>query len=56
MELEDKKIIMGMAKVIEELKDRVETLEFLGDSDFMESLRDSEREVKERDFVNWDEL
>lgn len=52
----DRKIIVDLARIIEELQDRIESLELASDTEFMKSLKKSDEEVKNRDFVDWNDL
>ena len=52
----DKNIITDMARVIQDLNDRMESLELASNPEVMESLKKSKEEIKNRDFGNWDEL
>ena len=52
----DKRALMDLARLAEEINDRIESLELMQDKEFMESLRKSEEQIKNRDFANWDDL
>jgi uncharacterized membrane protein (DUF106 family) len=52
----DRNIILDLAKRIEELNDKMESLELSSNPKIMESLEKSEEEIKNRDFANWNEL
>ena len=52
----DKQAILDLAKLIEEVQDRIESLELAANPEFMESLKKSKEEIKNRDFAKWDEL
>lgn len=52
----DKQAITDLSRLIGEINDRMESLELVSDPEFMESLRKSKEEIKNRDFGNWDEL
>ena len=51
-----KKALIDLAKLAEEINDRIESLELMSNKEFMESLRRSEEQIKKRDFANWDDL
>ena len=52
----DRKIILDLSKMIQEMSDRIESLELASDPEFMESLKKSDEEVKNREFADWDDL
>ena len=52
----DRKVIVDLARMIEEINDRMESLELASDPEIMESLKRSEEQIKNRDFGDWDEL
>lgn len=52
----EKKAFIDIAKLVEELEDRIESLELMNNPEVMESLKKSEEQIKNRDFANWDEL
>ena len=52
----DKKAFAELIDEFEELQLKLESLELMSNPDFMESLRKSEEQIKNRDFANWDEL
>ena len=52
----DKKIIFDLAKQISDLNDKMETLELMSNSELMDSLKKSKEQIKNREFVDWDEL
>ena len=52
----DKRALKHLARLAEEINDRIESLELMQDKEFMESLRKSEEQIKNRDFANWDDL
>jgi len=52
----DKKAFMDIARLAEELEDRIESLELASDPEFMASLKRSEEQIKKREFADWDEL
>jgi len=51
-----KSAIIDLARLTNEINDRVESLELMSDKKFMASLKRSDEQVKKREFVNWDEL
>jgi len=52
----DKKAIVDLAKLMDEMQDRIESLELMGDSAFMKSLKQSDKEIENREFVDFDGL
>ncbi len=52
----DKKTITDLIRIKEEFDNIVESLELTSDSDFMESLKKSKEQIKNREFANWNEL
>ena len=52
----DKKAFAKLIDEFEDLQLKLESLELMSNPDFMESLRKSEEQIKNRDFANWDEL
>ncbi len=52
----DKKVFLDLAKGIEEINDKIESLELSSDPEIMESLRKSKEQIKKGEFVSFDEL
>ncbi len=52
----NKSAITDLARLMNEIQDRIESLELMSNPEFMESLKKSDEEVKNRDFANWNEL
>jgi len=52
----DKSAIEDLARLTNEINDRVESLELMSDKRFMASLKKSDEQVKKREFVDWDAL
>ena len=52
----DKSIITDLVRLTSEINNKVESLELMGDTEFMGSLKKSDVEVENREFVNWNEL
>lgn len=52
----NRECILDMAKLIEELRNKLESLELASDPEFMDSLNKSKEQIKKRDFGNWNEL
>ena len=52
----EKKALVDLIKVKEELDLIVESLELASDPEFMGSLKKSKEQIKNREFANWDEL
>ena len=51
-----KEAIVDLAKLTNEINDRVESLELMSDKEFMESFRKSKEQIEKRKFANWNEL
>jgi hypothetical protein len=52
----DKKVIVDLVRLSEELNDKLESLELASDPELMNSLEKSKEEIKKREFSNWNEL
>ena len=52
----DKRAIVDLAKRIEDINDRIESLMLASDPEFMRSLERSEKQVRNREFADWNEL
>lgn len=52
----NKSAIIDLVKLTHEINNRVESLELMGDKEFVESLRKSKEEIKNRKFADWNEL
>ena len=52
----DKQAIVDLARLMNEVQNRIESLELMSNSEFMESLKKSKQEIKNRDFADWNEL
>lgn len=52
----NEKEIEDLIRLTEEINERVESLELMSDKKFMNSYKKSKKQIKKRDFVNWDEL
>lgn len=52
----NKQAIKDLIKVKEEFDSIVESLELINDKEFMESHDKAKKQIKEKDFHNWDEL
>ena len=52
----DKQALSDLLKVKEELDAIVESLELMGDAEFMQSYRKAKEQIKKREFDNWDDL
>ena len=48
--------IADLARLTREINDRVESLELVGDKEFMASYKKSKDQVKKRDFADWNAL
>lgn len=51
-----KSAIADLARLTNEINDKVESIELMSDKKFMASLRKSDEQIKKRDFANWDAL
>ena len=52
----DKETIIDMVRLLEEMQDKLESLELASDPKVMESLNKSKEQIKNRDFGDWNEL
>ena len=52
----DKKAFIELMKLKEEFDLVMESIELSNDKEFMESLKRSEEQIKNREFADWDEL
>lgn len=52
----NKKVFSDMREELERLLLKVESLELANDSDFVESMKLSEEQIKKGDVVSWDDL
>ena len=52
----DRKAIADLVRIKEEFDNIIESLELMSDPEFMESLKKSKEQIKNREFANWDEL
>ena len=52
----NKQAILDLFRVKEEFDTIVESLELMGDQDFMNSFRKAKEQIKKREFVDWNEL
>ena len=48
--------IADLVKLVNEMNDRVESLELMGDKKFIKSFKKAKEQIKKRDFANWDAL
>ena len=51
-----RKDIIALANLAAELEDRLESLELMSDSKVMESHKRAKEQIKNREFVNWNDL
>ena len=51
-----KSAIEDLARLTNEINDRVESLELMSNKKFMASLKKSKEQIKKRDFADWDAL
>lgn len=52
----DKKILFDLSDMLEEMQIRLESLTLMNDKEFMDSLKKSKEQIKNREFVDWNEL
>ena len=52
----DKKSLFELSNLVEEIQLWLESLELASDSEFVESMKRSEEQIKNRDFADWNEL
>ena len=52
----DKRVIEDLSRLTNEINDRVESLELMSNKKFMASLKKSDKQVKKREFADWDAL
>ncbi|PIV69216.1 MAG: hypothetical protein COS08_05160 [Euryarchaeota archaeon CG01_land_8_20_14_3_00_38_12] len=52
----NKQAILDLVRVKDEFDTIVESLELMGDKDFMDSYKKSKEQIKKREFVDWNEL
>ncbi len=52
----NKSEIIELARLTNEINDRVESLELMSDEQFMGSFRESKKQIREREFADWNEL
>tara|TARA_Y100000034_G_C6559821_1_gene242214 strand:- start:289 stop:465 length:177 start_codon:yes stop_codon:yes gene_type:complete len=52
----DEKILVDLREKLEDIQLEIESLELMNDKELMKDLEESERQIKNREFANWDEL
>lgn len=52
----ERKAFIDIVRLVEELEDRIESLELMSDQGVMESHKRAKEQIKNRDFADWDEL
>ncbi len=52
----NKKAITDLVRVKEEFDGIIESIELMSDSKFMDSYNKSKKQIKKREFANWNEL
>lgn len=52
----DKKTLVDIREQVEDLLLKIESLELASDPEFVESMKRSEEQIKNRDFADWNEL
>ena len=51
-----KSAIAELARLTNEINERVESLELMSDKKFMDSLKKAKEQIKKREFVDWNAL
>ena len=51
-----KQEIEELAKLTNEINDRIESLELMGDNEFMDSFKKSKEQIEKKEFADWNEL
>ncbi len=52
----NKSAITDLANLTSEINDKVESLELMSDKRFMKSFKKAKKQIKKRNFANWDAL
>jgi hypothetical protein len=52
----NKSAIIELARLTNEINDRVESLELMSDKKFMSSFKKAKKQIRKREFADWDEL
>jgi len=52
----DKQVITDLSKMVEELQNKIESLELASNPELMESLKRSKEQIEKGDLVNFDDL
>ena len=52
----NKSAIADLVRLTNEINDRVESLELMGDEKFMASFKKAKEQIKKKDFADWDAL
>jgi hypothetical protein len=52
----NKNAIADLVRLTDEINERVESLKLMSDKKFMTSYRKAKKQIKKRDFANWNEL
>ena len=52
----DKQAILDLVRVKNEFDSIVESLELMGDKEFMDSYRNAKEQIRKREFADWNEL
>ena len=52
----DRKELINLARLAEEINDRLESLELMSDSEVVAGHKRAKEQIKKREFVNWDDL
>ncbi|MEK6885084.1 MAG: hypothetical protein AABY22_35965 [Nanoarchaeota archaeon] len=52
----ERKVLVDLAKLAEEINDRIESLELMSNSEVMEGHKRAKEQIKRREFANWNDL
>lgn len=52
----ERKALVELAKLAEEINDRIESLEFMSNPEVMEGHKRAKEQIKKREFANWNDL
>jgi len=52
----ERKTLIDLAKLAEEINNKLESLELMSDPELMESHKRAKEQIKNKEFANWDDL
>ena len=52
----DKEAVLDLVRIKEEFDTVIESIELMGNAEFMKSYKISKEQIKKREFADWDEL